>query len=142
MQEAEENEFSEEQPKYQQSWISRYPEITGLIGKIIPSFIPSSNVLPIIRKKKTERTVLPGKPVKAFARPHELFVVKTPDDAEYIKAKVIHINPAGSLVKIEMERLSGQGLTAEVPKQIIDMLNIKKHDEIFVRPKNTRIFDE
>jgi len=139
---AEETQVTEkiEAPAPRQHWATRYPEITGLLGRIIPSFIPNAPASPL--KKKRFATELPGKAVKVFARPHELFVSKTRDEHEYIKAKVLHINPAGALVKIEMERLSGQGLTAEVPKQIIDMLDIKKHDEVFIRPKETRVFDE
>ena len=134
--------FTEPMP-YQQGWINRYPEITGLLQKILPSVIPSSPAfVPPQVKKKPEKSSL-GKPVKLFARPHELFVaVKNDDGNEYIKASVTHLNPAGSLVKIEMERLSGAGLTAEVPKEVIDMLGIKKHDQIFVRPKNTRVFED
>ena len=139
-----ENEIPASEQQGQQGWISRYPEITSLISKIIPSAIarPLASIPLIKPKKKLIPANIPGKPVKVFARPHEMFVAKTPDDSEYVKARVIHINPAGALVKIEMERLSGQGLTAEVTKEVIDMLDIKKHDDIFVRPKTTRVFDE
>jgi ABC-type molybdate transport system ATPase subunit len=71
-----------------------------------------------------------------------MFVVKTPeDDKEYIPTKVIHINPAGPLAKIELERKNGLILQAEVPKTIIDSLAIKKGDQILVRPKNVRVFE-
>jgi len=84
-----------------------------------------------------------GKPVKLFARPHEIFIERAPKDGlEYVKAEVVHLNPAGSLVKVEMERLSGEGLTAEVPKEVVDSLAIKKYDHVYVRPKNTKVFDE
>jgi sulfate transport system ATP-binding protein len=99
-------------------WISRYPEISHLLSKIIPSL------------------------VKLFARPHELFIAKTADAHEYISAQVIHLNPAGPLVKIEMERRNGTALTAEVSKEVVDMLAIKKNDQIFVRPKTTRVFED
>ncbi len=123
------------------SWISRYPEITGLIHKILPSVMPNPpSLLP--QQSKIPRSPLLGNPVKLFARPHEIFITRVPDEHEYVKAKVLHLNPAGPLVKIEMERLSGEGLTVEVPKGIIDKLLIKRNDEIYVRPKNTRIFDE
>ncbi len=123
-------------------WMSRYPEITGLLQKIIPSVVPTPQPLVPQQTKPSPKRTIAGKPVKLFCRPHELFVVKTPDENEYIKATVLHLNPAGPLVKIEMERLSGEGLTAEVPKDVIDRLEIKKGDHIYVRPKNTRLFDE
>ena len=83
-----------------------------------------------------------GTPVRVFARPHEMFVTKTPDEAhEYIPVQVIHINPAGSLAKIEMQRRNGTILQAETPKTLIDSLAVRKGDQLFVRPKNVRVFE-
>jgi sulfate transport system ATP-binding protein len=141
--EAEESEGGALMPdSSRKSWISRYPEITGLLHKILPAVMPNPPSLLPQQKNKISRSPLLGNPVKLFARPHEIFITRTPDEHEYVKAKVTHLNPAGPLVKIEMERLSGEGLTVEVPKEIIDKLLIKRNDEIYVRPKNTRIFDE
>jgi len=83
-----------------------------------------------------------GIPVRVFARPHEMYVTKTPDDAhEYIPVEVVHINPAGSLAKMEMQRKNGLILQAEIPKTIIDSLAIKRGERVFVRPKNVRVFE-
>jgi len=128
-------------PTAPSGWMKRYPEITGLLHKILPSLVPGVPSLLPPPKKKPRPTPNQGKPIKLFARPHELFVAKTPDDHEYVLATVTHINPAGPLVKIEMERRNGAALTAEVPKEVIDMLSISKNDQIYVRPKNTRIFE-
>lgn len=124
------------------SWINRYPEITGLLNKILPTIMPNTPSFLPPQKKKIQRSPGLGNPIKLFARPHELFITRAPDEFEYVKAQVIHINPAGPLVKVEMERVSGEGLTAEVPKEVVDKLEIKKYDQVYVRPKNTRIFDE
>ncbi len=121
-------------------WMSRYPEITHLLRKVLPGVLPGDTSILPIQKKKAARPNY-DKPVKLFARPHELFVAKSPDEHEYIRAQVIHINPAGPLVKVEMERRNGNVLTAEVPKDVIDMLAIQKNDVVFVRPKNTRVFE-
>jgi ABC-type sulfate/molybdate transport systems ATPase subunit len=91
-----------------------------------------------LRARLSER----GTPVRVFARPHEMFVASTPDDDyEYIPAEVIHINPAGSLAKVEMQRKNGVVLQLEIPKTIIDQLKIKKGLQMFVRPKNVRVFE-
>lgn len=124
-------------------WVNRYPEITGLLRRILPSVIPTPPSLLPKQKNKAARPKVMGKPVKLFARPHEIYISRTPTDGlEYVKAEVVHLNPAGSLVKVEMERLSGQGLTAEISKEVIDSLAIKKYDHVYVRPKNTKVFDE
>ena len=81
--------------------------------------------------------------MKLFARPHEMFIARSPESAEeYVSAKIIHINQAGALVTVEMERRNGSVLTVEVAKDVVDMLELNKHDTLLVRPKQTRVFDD
>ncbi len=129
-------------------WLSRYPELVGAIKKVMPAItlpldIPNlSGGAKLTRQQMRSKLAERGTPVRIFSRPHEMFVVKTPeDDKEYIQTTVIHINPAGPLAKIELERKNGLILQAEVPKTIIDSLAIKKGDQILVRPKNVRVFE-
>lgn len=82
-----------------------------------------------------------GRPVKIFTRPHEISITKTPKNLEYIEAIVEHINPAGSLVKLELERKSGQLIQAEIPKSIITELEVKKGDKVFMRPESMKVFE-
>jgi hypothetical protein len=42
---------------------------------------------------------------------------------------------------MEMERKNGRLLQAEVPKSVIDSLGIKKGDNLFVRPKQFKMFE-
>ena len=71
-----------------------------------------------------------------------MFVTLSPDDEyEYIPAEVIHINPAGSLAKVEMQRKNSVVLQLEIPKNIIDQLKICKGQQLFVRPKNVGVFE-
>jgi sulfate/thiosulfate transport system ATP-binding protein len=124
------------------TWTSRYPEITNLLRRFVPSLaVEGSSLLPL--PKKPHRLPTQGKPVKLFARPHEMFISRTPENGvEYVSGKVIHLNRAGALVKVEMERRNGSVLTAEIPKEVVDMLSIKKNEIIFVRPKHTKVFDD
>jgi len=122
------------------NWLSRYPEITGFLSKIVPGFTndPVEGYTP---KRKFRPLPGDGKPVKLFARPHEMYLVKQPDDKEYISARVIHINPAGPLVRLELERRNGLLLQAEIPKSVFDRLEVKKFDSLYVRPKETKVFE-
>jgi len=129
-------------------WLSRYPELVSAIRKVVPGLsMPGDIPMGLKSTKMTRgqmRTLLAerGIPVRVFARPHEMFVSKTPDDAhEYIPVEVVHINPAGPLAKIEMQRKNGIILQAEIPKTIVDMLTLKRGDHVFVRPKNVRVFE-
>jgi len=128
-------------------WMTRYPEIMGAIRRVVPGLAlphetPSNSTAKSRSKTRSSPLSERGTPVRVFARPHEMFVATTPDDAhEYIPVTVGHINPAGALAKIEMERKNGVILQAEIPKTIIDSLAIKRGDSIFVRPKNVRVFE-
>ena len=131
-------------------WLSRYPELVGMIKKVIPALkLPTdmaANTLPVStqanRQTLRARLAKRGTPVRIFARPHEMFVARTPEgEHEYIPAQVIHMNPAGSLAKIEMQRKNGGILQVEVPKTIIDQLAINKGDMLLVRPKDVRVFE-
>jgi len=63
------------------------------------------------------------------------------DGEEYVSARVTHVNPASALVKLEMERPSGAMVQAEIPKTVVDELNIKRGDMLYIRPKATRVFE-
>ncbi|MFZ4125652.1 MAG: sulfate/molybdate ABC transporter ATP-binding protein [Rickettsiales bacterium] len=80
-----------------------------------------------------------GVPVKVFCRPHELYFYIT-REAGTVKAEIIHMNPAGPLVKIELERENGALLDAELPKTVVDQLHLMKHQAVYVMPKNMKVF--
>ncbi len=92
-------------------------------------------------KKRILRMPDGAKAIKLYARPHEMLVSRSPLEDDGIQVKVIHINPAGPLVKMELESNSNRVLQAEVPKSVLDKLTIKRDDILFVRPKVTRIFE-
>jgi sulfate transport system ATP-binding protein len=129
-------------------WLLRYPELVGALRKVVPNLpLPieattSNQPAKMTRAQMRSLLAKRGIPVRVFARPHEMFVTKTPDDEhEYIPVEVIHINPAGSLAKIEMQRKNGLILQAEIPKNIVDLLALRRNDQVYVRPKSIRVFE-
>lgn len=81
-------------------------------------------------------------PVKLFSRPHEIYVVREANGHnEYISARILHINPAGPLVKLELERRNGNLIQAEVPMSVVEEQRLAKGMVVLVRPKKTRVFD-
>ena len=130
----------------QPHWLNRYPDLAGMIRKVgIPlplASAPKKSAGRLTRAQMRALLAERGIPVRVYARPHEMFITKTPEEGhEYIPVRVIHINPAGSLAKLEMQRRNGVILQAEVPKTIVDSLNLHKNDSLFVRPKNVRVFE-
>jgi sulfate transport system ATP-binding protein len=91
--------------------------------------------------KTTTRSKPEGAPeLKIFCRPHEMKISKKPINAESLKVKIVYINSAGPLTKIEMEDINGKLLFAEVGKNIVDEENFMKGDEVFVYPGRMKIF--
>jgi sulfate transport system ATP-binding protein len=123
----------------QNGWLHRHPEIEKIIAKVMRGK-PAAQTTPPVAVNESAKKQRVGQKVQLFARPHEMLVTKTPDAQEYIIARVMHINPAGALVKIDLERANGSSLQAEIPKATLDELNLKKFDTVFVRPKEIKIF--
>lgn len=112
----------------------------NMIGRIVPGF-GHEVAEPVKKIRRVKPRYGDGEQVKLFARPHEMFVIRKPeDDQEYISAQIVHINPAGPLVKLELERSVGELIQAEIPKEASDAMNLKKLDKVFVRPKKVRAF--
>lgn len=100
---------------------------------------------PAKQKNKLEIPISEDHPervyVPVFIRPLEIRLDKTQvEDKTSVPARVVHVNPAGSLIKVELERSSGQLIQAEVSKEVSEMLNIKRGDELWISPKNFKIF--
>jgi sulfate transport system ATP-binding protein len=123
------------------AWMGSYPTLGRFVKRVAPSLITEAPPL-VTHKRQAVRRPSEGKAVKLYARPHEIYLTKKPEKVhEYIEAIIIHLNPAGSLVKVELERPSGQIIQAEIPKTVLDADAMKKGDKVYVRPKQTRVFE-
>ncbi len=122
-------------------FFQRHTGIANIFNMFIPGLIGEKVTTTTLQKKNGTQRPKGVRAVKIYARPHEMWVAKTRDEHEYISAKVIHMNPAGSLVKLECERKNGKLIQVEIPKSVIDSLQIKKNDNILVRPKSVKVFE-
>lgn len=121
-------------------WWDLRAKANNLFQKFLPTIIP--HVTDETPPAAQQVTAIRGKgePVKLYARPHEMIVVPQPDGHEYIIARIIHINPAGSLVKLELERPNGQVIQAEISAEYMESCKFERDQDVFVRPKKTKIF--
>jgi len=113
-------------------WLKKIPFLADLLPER-----PRQLVMPTTKPEKQMTPV--GVRVKAFCRPHELYV-GTAAEPGTIPARVMHINPAGSLVRLELERENGTLLDAEVTKSVLDELKLVRSQTVHVRPKQMKIF--
>lgn len=114
----------------------RYPGLARILKRMFPKFSAHPRPRSAEHAARAE-----GRSVKVFARPHEMYVAREKDEHEYILVKVTHINPAGSLVRLELERRNGAMIEAEIPKDVVDKLRICKYDDLLVRAKHMRVFE-
>lgn len=123
-------------PEQAGNW-RKYP--AGKFLQRLMSGIAPEIVTPV---RKSTATSGKGKPVKLYARPHEMYVTRELDGKEeYISAHIIHINPAGPLVKLELERRNGNLIQAEIPASVVESQKLARGQEVLVRPKQTRMFE-
>jgi sulfate transport system ATP-binding protein len=75
-----------------------------------------------------------------FVRPH-LFEIDR-KGGESFRARVTHINAAGPLVKVELIAEWGASVHVEISHARYASLGLKRNDEVFVRPREGKVFVE
>ena len=114
----------------------------SLIEKLLNFFgLPRPQVFQDKKTDATSPTTSHQKYVKLFSRPFELVLHKSPEDKESITARVVHVNPAGPLVKLELERESGQIIQAEISTETFKDLDIRKYEKVWITLKDYKIFE-
>ncbi|VTU02672.1 sulfate abc transporter atp-binding protein : Sulfate/thiosulfate import ATP-binding protein CysA OS=Planctomyces limnophilus (strain ATCC 43296 / DSM 3776 / IFAM 1008 / 290) GN=cysA PE=3 SV=1: ABC_tran: TOBE_3 [Gemmataceae bacterium] len=80
--------------------------------------------------------------IDAYIRPHELDISRTAEGGNCMIAKVLHINPAGSVVKVRlMAEDFGLVITVDVTPDRYRLLTLKPTEMVYVTPKSGKIFD-
>lgn len=81
-----------------------------------------------------------AKSAKIYIRPHLFEIERSPSAKASFKAKIKHLNPAGPIVKIEVISEWKDAVNVEIPIADYYTLDLKKGDEIYVRPKDMKFF--
>jgi sulfate/thiosulfate transport system ATP-binding protein len=86
------------------------------------------------------------KKVQIFSRPYEISISKTQEDENFIKAKIVYINNVGSVVKLELEQendgaVRGKIIEAQITKDECNFLELAEQDQIFLKPRDFKVFD-
>jgi len=80
--------------------------------------------------------------IDAYIRPHELDISRTAEGGNCMTAKVLHINPAGSVVKVRlMAEDFGLVITVDVSPERFRGLALLPSELVYVTPKSGKIFD-
>lgn len=78
----------------------------------------------------------------AYIRPHELDISRTADGGNCLLGKIVHINPAGSVVKVRLLAEDfGLMINVDITPDRYRALALKQNETVFVTPKSARIFE-
>ena len=77
-----------------------------------------------------------------YVRPHELDIDKSADMGNSIRGKVVHVNPAGSIVKVRvLAEDFGLVMNVDVSPEKYKLLGLATGDLVFVSPKSAKVFE-
>jgi sulfate transport system ATP-binding protein len=79
--------------------------------------------------------------VVGYIRPHELDINRTPDDKLGLPAKVLQINPAGSVAKVRVVSDEfGLALNVDLTLERYSELGLQTGETVYVVPRRVRVF--
>ena len=83
-----------------------------------------------------------AKSALVFVRPHSLEIEQHRNGGDNFHAKVTHINAAGPVVKVDLVTDWGAPVHVEISHGRYSSLGLKTEDEVFVRPRERKVFVE
>lgn len=80
------------------------------------------------------------KDAAVYMRPHELGIQRALGDAAGFSARVARLNPAGAVARVHLTLVSGDSIQVELNQESYRQLGLSIGENVFVYPKNARIF--
>ena len=80
--------------------------------------------------------VIDGKTANIYVRPHQFNVSRASQEEGAIKAVIKYINPAGSVVKLDLVSDAGHPIQVELPQEEFAKLKLIKNEHVYVSPKD------
>ena len=77
-----------------------------------------------------------------FVRPHLLRIHRSNPEGQSFGAKVEHINPAHSVVKVELRTPNGNLVRAEITHEELHELQLERGQEVYLTFKSFQVFEE
>jgi len=82
-----------------------------------------------------------SKTANVFVRPHQFEITRLPKDKSSIKVLVEYINPAGSVVKIDLKSEDGNPIQAEITQDEFKVLKLRKNDNVYVSLRQVTYYE-
>jgi sulfate transport system ATP-binding protein len=88
-----------------------------------------------------EHAEVENAPALAYVRPHDIEIQREASGKGSFKAVVNHIHPVGPVVRLELKREDETELIeAELTRERFKELKLLNGEQVFVRPRNLRVF--
>jgi sulfate transport system ATP-binding protein len=90
-----------------------------------------------------ESAHLPSQSAHVYVRPHELDIVIEPDGPASLQARVVHINPIGSYIRVQLRLISSDAeVNVDISPRRHAELSLAKGQHVFITPQRIRVFAE
>jgi sulfate transport system ATP-binding protein len=83
-----------------------------------------------------------GARARIMVRPHQLQIERETRGEAALRAKVIRVQPAGPVVRIEVRAETGETLRVDMAHEAYQQTAVERGDDVFVRPREARVFVE
>jgi sulfate transport system ATP-binding protein len=98
-------------------------------------------VFPGMEAALPENAAETARTARAYTRPHELDIDRTPRAERSMAATVRHVNPAGAVVKVELLLRDHQTVVqANLSRERYQELKLQQGEAVYVVPRQLRIF--
>jgi len=85
----------------------------------------------------------PDAPAVAYVRPHEIRVSNTPASEGSLPARILHVNAAGPIIRLELVRLDdGGAFSVELTREQSQGLTLAPGEQVHVELRNVRVFTD
>ena len=90
-----------------------------------------------------ESAHLPPQTAQVYVRPHELDIVTESDGPSSLQARVVHINPLGAHIRVQLRLISSEAeVNVDISPRRYSELNLERGQEVYVTPQRIRVFAE
>jgi sulfate/thiosulfate transport system ATP-binding protein len=88
-----------------------------------------------------ESAHLPPQSAQLYVRPHELDIVSVPEGPGSLPARVVHINPIGSYIRVQIRLANTKSeVNVDVSPRRYAELRLQRGQEVYVTPQRIRMF--
>jgi sulfate/thiosulfate transport system ATP-binding protein len=83
-----------------------------------------------------------GRAAPVYVRPHELEIARAPNGVPSVQARIVHINPAGSVARVQLVAPEADGLIhVDLSPSRLAELRVQTGETVYLFPRKVRVFE-